>query len=84
MHIDHPGFSNWSESFRNQIADQNELNECAPPHDAESAGFSIYAAFLAFIIPFGVLIIFYVAIAVRMRSRTKKKIKRIKKQVIFV
>ena len=54
---------------------------CTPPYDEQSKGYSIFAAFLAFIIPFTVLIVFYVAIAVMMRSKTKTKIKRIKKKV---
>ena len=54
---------------------------CTPPYDEQSKGYSIYAAFLAFIIPFTVLIVFYVAIAVMMRAKTKTKIKRIKKKV---
>ena len=82
MHIDYPGFSNWYRSFKIYQEDHQGLTACSPPHDAESAGFSFYAAFLAFIIPFVILIVFYFAVAVKMRSRTKKKIKRIKKKVV--
>ena len=83
MHIDHPGFSSWARGFMNQTRGGEDTIICTAPHDAESAGYSLYASFVVFIIPFGILIIFYVAIAVRMRSRTKKKIKRIQKEVIF-
>ena len=54
---------------------------CTPPYDDLSKGYSVYAAFLAFIIPFTVLIVFYVAIAIMMRAKTKTKIKRIKQKV---
>ena len=83
MHVDHPGFSSWSRGLTNQTRGGEEAILCTPPLDSESAGYSLYASFVVFIIPFGILIIFYVAIAVRMRSRTKKKIKRIQKEVII-
>ena len=55
--------------------------KCIPPFDSNSAGYNFFLSFFVFILPFGVLIIFYLAIAVKMRSRTRKRIKNIKKAV---
>ena len=84
MHIDYPGFSNWSSTFLQHLDHLEEFHGCSPPHGPESAGFNIYAAIMTFIMPFLTLIILYVTIAIRLRSRTEKKISRIKKQVSFM
>ena len=76
MFISSPGFSNWS-----QTALHTNLTACYPPNDEKSRGFSIYAAFLAFIIPFTVLILLYLAIALKMRSIGKQKLRRLNTRV---
>ena len=76
MFISSPGFSNWS-----QTALHTNLTACYPPNDEKSRGFSIYAAFLAFISPFTVLILLYLAIALKMRSISKLKLLRLNTKV---
>lgn len=78
MFISRPGFSNWSSS-----ALHTNLTACYPPNDEKSRGFSIYAAFLAFIIPFTVLILLYLAIALKMRSISQLKLLRLNTKVGF-
>ena len=72
MYIQSPGFCDWSITTlpTNQTV-------CRPPNDEMSRGFSIYAAFMAFIIPFTVLIVLYLAIALKMRSVSKLKLLRL-------
>ena len=50
-----------------------------PPFDALSQGYSVFAAFLAFILPMSAMIVLYLAIAVKMRQKTQTKIERIKR-----
>ena len=50
-----------------------------PPYDEQSQGYSVFAAFLAFIFPMSAMVILYVAVAVKMRQTTQTKIKRIKR-----
>ena len=57
---------------------------CSPPYDDLSRGFSVYAAIVAFIIPFTLLIVFYVAIAAKLRAKQATKIKRIRTKVSTV
>ena len=81
-HVDKPGFSNWYKTLSNRTQGENvQVFKCIPPFDSNSAGYNFFLSFFVFILPFGVLIIFYLAIAVKMRSRTRKRIKNIKKAV---
>ena len=57
---------------------------CSPPYDDLSRGFSVYAAIVAFIIPFTLLIVFYVAIAAKLRAKQATKIQRIRTKVSTV
>ena len=78
MYIESPGFCNWTLPTLH-----NNLTTCRPPNDENSRGFSIYAAFMAFIIPFTVLIVLYLAIALKMRSISQLKLLRLNTRVSF-
>ena len=77
MYIKSPGFSNWN----NTTPFTNNLTTCRPPNDEKSRGFSIYSAFMAFIIPFTVLIVLYLAIALKMRSISRRKLLKLNTRV---
>ena len=81
MHIEKPGFCNWNNILHSLHRNQTD---CYPPNDDKSRGFSIYAAFMAFIIPFTVLIALYLAIAIKMRSISKLKLLRLNTRVGFL
>ena len=78
MYIESPGFCNWNNTT---LLLNDNVTACRPPNDEKSRGFSIYAAFMAFIIPFTVLIILYLAIALKMRSISKQKLHRLNTRV---
>merc|ERR1712080_355150 len=65
MHMDKPGFSNWSNLLK---------WVCAPPVDSDSIGFIKYSAILAFIIPSIILFGLHSAIFVKMRSFQKRRL----------
>lgn len=79
MYIESPGFCNWNNTTLLRL--NTNLTACRPPNDEKSRGFSIYAAFMAFIIPFTVLIVLYLAIALKMRSISKLKLLRLNTRV---
>ena len=72
MYIESGGFSNWHKV---------SSRACYPPNDKQSRGYSIYAAFMAFIIPFTIIIVLYIAIAIKMRSLSKKRLERMSTKV---
>ena len=76
MYIDRPGFSNW-----HNMTHHLNMTACYPPNDGQSRGYSIYAAFMAFIIPITIIIVLYIAIAGKMRSISKKRLLRLSARV---
>ena len=72
MYIESEGFSNWHNT---------SSTACYPPNGQQSRGYSIYAAFMAFIIPFTTIIVLYIAIAVKMRSISKRRLERLSTKV---
>ena len=65
----------------NSTSKNNNFTSCSPPYDDLSKGYSVYAALVAFIIPVAILISCYLVIAIKMRSKTQTKIKRIKSKI---
>ena len=67
MHLEQPGFSSWASSDLG-----NTTFHCIPPQDAAHLGYNMYAAIMAFILPGIIIIGFYVAIAIKLRTYHRK------------